>query len=92
MFAESPENSYDIIFMDVQMPLMDGYEATGAIRALDRADARAVPIVALTANAFKEDVDKALESGMNAHIAKPVEMDRLLEVLFEFLTAGRGRP
>ncbi|MDR2089143.1 MAG: PAS domain-containing protein [Clostridiales Family XIII bacterium] len=92
MFAESPENSYDIIFMDVQMPLMDGYEATGAIRALDRADAGTVPIVALTANAFKEDVDKALESGMNAHIAKPVEMDRLLEVLFEFLTAGRGRP
>jgi signal transduction histidine kinase/CheY-like chemotaxis protein len=85
MFAESPENTYDIIFMDVQMPLMNGYEATGAIRDMDRADARAVPIVALTANAFKEDVDKALESGMNAHIAKPVEMDRLLEVLFRFL-------
>jgi signal transduction histidine kinase/CheY-like chemotaxis protein/HAMP domain-containing protein len=84
MFAESPENTYDIIFMDVQMPLMDGYEATGAIRGLDRADARTVPIVALTANAFKEDVDKALESGMNAHIAKPVETDKLLEVLFRF--------
>ncbi|MDR2295413.1 MAG: PAS domain-containing protein [Clostridiales Family XIII bacterium] len=89
MFAESPENSYDIIFMDVQMPLMDGYEATANIRGLDRADARTVPIVALTANAFKEDVDKALESGMNAHIAKPVEMDKILEVLFRFLSPGR---
>jgi CheY-like chemotaxis protein len=89
MFAESPENSYDIIFMDVQMPLMDGYEATANIRKLDRADARTVPIVALTANAFKEDVDKALESGMNAHIAKPVEMDRILEVLFRFLPRDR---
>jgi PAS domain S-box-containing protein len=87
MFTESPENTYDIIFMDVQMPLMDGYEATSAIRGLDRADARTVPIVALTANAFKEDIDKALESGMNDHIAKPVEMDRLLEVLFRFLSA-----
>jgi CheY-like chemotaxis protein len=90
MFAESPENTYDIIFMDVQMPLMDGYEATAGIRSLDRADARAVPIVALTANAFKEDVDKALESGMNAHIAKPVEMDRILEVLFHFLSPARA--
>jgi CheY-like chemotaxis protein len=85
MFAESPENTYDIIFMDVQMPHMDGYEATVAIRGTGRADARDIPIVALTANAFKEDVDKALESGMNAHIAKPVEMDKLLEVLFRFL-------
>jgi signal transduction histidine kinase/CheY-like chemotaxis protein len=85
MFKDSPEGMYDIVFMDVQMPLMDGYETTEAIRGLDRADARAVPIVALTANAFKEDVDKALERGMNAHIAKPVEMDKLLDVLMRFL-------
>ncbi|MDR2771586.1 MAG: PAS domain-containing protein [Clostridiales Family XIII bacterium] len=85
MFAKSAENTYDIVFMDVQMPLMNGYEATAAIRALDRADARTVPIIALTANAFKEDIDKALESGMDAHIAKPVEMDGLLAVLFRFL-------
>jgi CheY-like chemotaxis protein len=87
MFEDSPENTYDIIFMDVQMPQMDGYEATTRIRALDRADARKVPIVALTANAFKEDVDKAMQSGMNAHMAKPVEMDKLVEVLFRFLPA-----
>ncbi|MDR3348264.1 MAG: response regulator [Acidaminococcales bacterium] len=85
-FEESPENTYDIIFMDVQMPNMDGYEASAAIRALNRPDARKVPIVALTANAFKEDIDKALRHGMNAHIAKPIELDKLLEVSFRFLS------
>jgi len=84
-FEESAEYSYDIIFMDVKMPNMDGYEAASAIRALDRLDARDVPIIALTANAFKDDIDKALRHGMNAHVAKPVEIDRLLEVLFRFL-------
>jgi len=88
-FEESPENDYDIILMDVQMPNMDGYEASLAIRALDRPDAGRVPIVALTANAFKEDIDKALKAGMNDHIAKPVKMDKLVEVLFKFL-AGEG--
>ena len=84
-FKESEEGEYDIIFMDIQMPNMDGYEATMAIRSLERADAKTVPIVALTANAFKEDMDKALANGMNTHIAKPVEMDKLIEVLFKFL-------
>ena len=84
-FSASAENAYDIILMDVQMPRMDGYEASAAIRALDRPDAGNVPIVALTANAFKEDIDKALQSGMNAHIAKPVEIDKLLSILFRFL-------
>jgi CheY-like chemotaxis protein len=85
-FEKSPENTYDIIFMDVQMPNMDGYEAAAAIRVLPRADARRVPIVALTANAFKEDIDKALQHGMTAHIAKPVELDKLLEISFRFLS------
>ena len=85
-FMESPENAFDIILMDVQMPNMDGYEASLAIRALNRKDAQNVPIVALTANAFKDDIDKALKSGMNDHIAKPVEMDRLLKVLLKFLS------
>jgi CheY-like chemotaxis protein len=86
MFEESAESTYDIIYMDVQMPVMDGYEATSAIRSLDRSDAKTVPIVALTANAFKEDVDKALEHGMNTHLAKPVEMDKLLEVSTKYLS------
>ncbi|AEF84425.1 signal transduction histidine kinase [Treponema primitia ZAS-2] len=84
-FNESAEHFYDIIYMDVQMPNMDGYEATTAIRALDRADAKTVPIVALTANAFKDDIDRAIASGMNAHLAKPLELDKFTEVSFKLL-------
>ncbi len=83
-FRNSPEGFYDLILMDVQMPRMNGYEATSAIRSLRRADA-SVPIIAMTANAFKEDVDKALASGMNAHMAKPLEHDRLIEVISTYL-------
>ena len=85
VFNASAENTYDIILMDVQMPRMDGYEASAAIRSLERPDAGKVPILALTANAFKEDIDKALQCGMNAHIAKPVEMDKLLTTLLKYL-------
>ena len=85
MFQQSPEYTYDMILMDIQMPNMDGYEASQRIRALNRADAKSVPIAALTANAFKEDMDKAMIHGMNTHIAKPVETERLMEVLFNFL-------
>jgi signal transduction histidine kinase/HAMP domain-containing protein len=85
MFAASPENAYDIIYMDIQMPVMNGYEAAAAIRALDRPDAKTVPIVALTANAFKDDTDRALAHGMNAHLAKPFETERCIEVTFRLL-------
>jgi signal transduction histidine kinase/HAMP domain-containing protein len=85
-FTDSPEYTYDIIYMDVQMPSMDGYAATAAIRAVpNRPDAETVPIVALTANAFKEDIDRAMASGMNAHLAKPLETEKLLEVTFRLL-------
>jgi CheY-like chemotaxis protein len=70
--------------MDVQMPNMDGHEATGKIRALKRKDAK-VPIIAMTANAYREDIDKALESGMNGHLAKPIDMDEVMKVLFRWL-------
>lgn len=83
-FESSAEYEYDIIFMDVQMPVMNGYEATRAIRALNRPDAKTVPIVAMTANAFAEDLKDALDSGMNAHVPKPVDLDRILEVLREY--------
>ena len=84
-FAGSAENNYDIIYMDVQMPVMNGYDASQAIRALDRNDAKTVPIVALTANAFKEDIDMAIASGMNAHLAKPMDMEKTMEVTFKLL-------
>ncbi|MDR3038452.1 MAG: response regulator [Candidatus Adiutrix sp.] len=84
-FRKAPENAYDLILMDVLMPNLDGYQATRAIRALERSDARSVPIVALTANAFREDIDRALAAGMNAHLAKPVKRENLVEVMFRFL-------
>ena len=73
-FKESAEGYYDLILMDVQMPHMDGYEATRCIRALGRSDAQKVPIFAMTANAFAEDVQKSREAGMNAHISKPLNI------------------
>jgi CheY-like chemotaxis protein len=85
LFSEQPENTYDIIYMDIQMPGMNGYEATQAIRALDRRDAKTVPIVALTANAFKEDIDRALSYGMNAHLAKPMDMEKTMSVTLKLL-------
>lgn len=88
-FTGSAIGEYDIILMDVQMPVMNGYEATKAIRSSGRPDAETIPIVAMTANAFAEDVKAALDAGMNAHVSKPVDPDRVVEVLREF-TGGRS--
>lgn len=74
-----------MIFMDVQMPVMGGYEATKRIRALARADAKEIPIVAMTANAYKEDVEEALASGMNGHLAKPIDVNALMDILVKFM-------
>lgn len=82
MFSQSPEGFYDLILMDIQMPHLDGYEATRMIRALERRDA-SVPIVAMTANAFKEDMDNAREAGMNGHIAKPIDIRAMMRVIGE---------
>jgi signal transduction histidine kinase/CheY-like chemotaxis protein len=84
-FEESPAGTYDIILMDVQMPNMDGYQASTAIRGLERRDARSVPIIALTANAFKEDIDRAIKAGMNAHLAKPVKQEKIVEVMMKYI-------
>ena len=81
MFKEKPEGYYDAILMDMRMPEMDGLEATRVIRKLDRADAKEIPIIALTANAFDEDVQKSLQAGLNAHLSKPVEPETLFATL-----------
>ena len=79
--ADSADGYYAIIFMDIQMPNMNGYEATKAIRAMDRAYAKEIPIVAMTANAFADDVMNSKKAGMNEHIAKPIDVDALARVL-----------
>jgi signal transduction histidine kinase/CheY-like chemotaxis protein len=84
MFSMSPER-YDVIFMDLQMPEMDGYEATRRIRALDIPAAKKIPIVAMTANVFREDVEKCLEAGMDSHIGKPISFDDVMEKLRKYL-------
>ncbi|MBO5514013.1 MAG: response regulator [Mogibacterium sp.] len=90
-FASSDEGHYDAILMDVRMPEMDGLEASAAIRALKRADAGTVPIVALTANAFDEDVQRSLQVGMNAHLSKPVDPDHLYSTLEELIWESESR-
>ena len=85
MFSDSPEGKYDLIFMDIQMPVMNGYEATLEIRNMGREDARDVPIIAMTANAFNEDIQKALEVGMNEHLAKPIDIKKFETVLSRWL-------
>ena len=91
MFQNSPVGYYDAILMDVRMPEMDGLEATAAIRALDRPDAKTVPIIALTANAFDEDVQLSLQAGMNAHLSKPVEPEHLYQTLEELIWEKENR-
>ena len=83
---KSEEGYYDAVLMDVQMPVMNGYEATKAIRAMNRRDIQTLPIIAMTANAMEEDKEEALKSGMNAHIAKPLDMEVLMSVLHRFLS------
>lgn len=84
-FAASESGYYNLIFMDIQMPVMNGNDASKAIRALSRRDARAIPIVAMTANAFSEDVQASLNAGMNEHIAKPLDLKQLVRILRTWL-------
>ena len=78
--GSADESQYDVILMDIQMPKMDGYTATKEIRTLSNNKKANIPIIAMTANAFEEDKKKAFEAGMNAHIAKPINIDVILEV------------
>ena len=84
-FDQAPEGTFTAILMDIQMPVMNGYEASLAIRALNRPDAATVPILALTANAFAEDVEKAKAAGMNGHLSKPINKRQLLATLAQLV-------
>ena len=89
-FGQADAGTYDLILMDIMMPNMDGYEATRAIRSLEREDARTIPIVAMSANAFTEDKVRCRESGMDEHLAKPIDSQKLIEALAKIL-AAKGR-
>lgn len=85
MVEKSAEGYYDAVLMDIQMPIMNGYEATRTIRNLSRKDVKDLPIIAMTANAMEEDKEAALTNGMNAHLAKPIDIEALIDVLRQFL-------
>ena len=89
MFSEKPAGYYDAILMDIRMPVMDGLTATRMIRDLERPDAKTIPIIAMTANVFDEDVERSLQAGMNAHLTKPIEPEKLFSTLSE-LIRGNG--
>ena len=83
-FAASQPGTFGCVLMDLMMPVMSGYEATRVIRGLDRSDAKTVPIIALSANAFEEDVAMAKDAGMNEHLAKPVDIRKMFKVMSRF--------
>ena len=84
-FTQSPTGYYKAILMDIRMPVMTGYEAAAAIRALDREDADRIPIIAMSADAFSDDVKKCLDCGMDAHVAKPIDVKEILRLLEEYI-------
>ena len=87
-FEHSAEGEFHAILMDVQMPVMNGYQAAMAIRAMSRKDAAQIPIIAMTANAFAEDEKAALDAGMNAHVAKPLDIELAKKVIREYCMKG----
>lgn len=91
LFADAPEGTYDAILMDIMMPYVDGLTATRKIRAMDRSDAAVIPIIAMTANAFEEDAQMCMEAGMNAHLAKPLQMERVLSVIAGLCSKNTNR-
>ncbi len=85
MLNDKPAGYYSIILMDIQMPVLDGYNATSKIRRMDDKSKASIPIVAMTANAFAEDREKALSVGMNDHIAKPIDMNKVIPTIRKYI-------
>ena len=85
IFRDSVEHEYDAILMDMQMPVMNGLEAARAIRKLNHPEARSIPIIALTANAYQEDIRECLDAGMNTHLSKPLDIEKLVRMLAEYI-------
>ena len=86
IFRNHPEGTFDVILMDIMMPEMNGYEATKAIRAMnDRPDGKTIPIIAMTANSFAEDVQASLDAGMNAHLSKPMVPEKMIKTISRYV-------
>ena len=83
IFKNSPDGTFDVILMDIMMPVMDGLTATRTIRGLMREEAERIPIIAMTANAFEEDRKRSMEAGMNGHVAKPLNMQEILKTIVD---------
>ena len=91
LFSSNPPGTFALILMDIQMPVMNGYEASAAIRRMDREDS-GLPIIAMTANAFSDDIRQAKEAGMNEHIAKPIDVSVIFSVLSDWMNDKRENP
>jgi CheY-like chemotaxis protein len=91
IFESNPPGTFDVILMDIMMPVMNGLEASRAIRAFDREDAKKIVIIAMTANAYDEDIRAALDAGMDAHVAKPIDMSKLIGLLAQYKSGFNGR-
>ena len=85
IYSDNVQGTFDVILMDIRMPVMDGLTASKKIRAMERPDAKTIPIIAMTANAFKEDAERCIIAGMNAHLAKPLEIDKIISAIHENL-------
>ena len=85
IYSDNVHGTFDVILMDIMMPVMDGLTASKKIRAMERPDAKTIPIIAKTANAFKEDAERCIIAGMNAHLAKPLEIDKIISAIHENL-------
>lgn len=88
-FSMNPSGTFDIIIMDIMMPVMDGITAAKTIRAMEREDAKTIPIIAMTANAYEEDIQKTHDAGMNAHLSKPIDIDLMLKTLAIFYSSSQ---
>ena len=85
IYSNNVQETFDVILMDIMMPVMDGLTASKKIRAMERPDAKTIPIIAMTANAFKEDAERCIIAGMNANLAKPLEIDKIISAIHENL-------
>lgn len=89
ILENSEEHAFDLVFMDIQMPIMNGYEATKLIRGLQRKDVQEIPVVAMSADAFAEDVGACLKAGMNGHISKPIDFKEVMKVIEKYCSTNQ---